>query len=88
MDQLIPSLANLLEPLGAAFRAEAFAMFHVMVGAWIACLGRHKPEPTFADMLATCRLHLWRHWLDQRSLLHADIKSKWRWLLEYVATAA
>lgn len=49
---------------------------------------RHKPQPTFADMLATCRLHLWRHWLNRRSPSHADIKSQWRWLLEYVATAA
>jgi hypothetical protein len=48
----------------------------------------HKPEPTFADMLATCRLHLWRHWLNQGSADPADIESKWEWLLEYVATAA
>jgi hypothetical protein len=48
---------------------------------------RHKPEPTFADMLATCRVHLWRHWLSQRSVSRADIESKWEWLLEYVATA-
>ena len=49
---------------------------------------RHKPEPTFADMLATCRVHLWRHWLSQRSVSRGDIESKWEWLLEYVATAA
>jgi hypothetical protein len=49
---------------------------------------RHKPEPTFADMLATCRLHLWRDWLSTRSASAADIASKWKWLLEYVATAA
>ena len=24
---------------------------------------KHKVRPTFADMLACCRLHLWRHWL-------------------------
>ncbi len=40
MDQLIPSLRNLVEPLAAAFRVEAFAMFQLMVGAWIVCLGR------------------------------------------------
>ncbi len=49
---------------------------------------RHKPEPTFADMLATCRLHLWRHWLNERCASRADIESKWEWLLEYVAAAA
>jgi hypothetical protein len=49
---------------------------------------RHKPEPTFADMLATCRFHLWRYWLRQGSASRADIESKWEWLLEYLATAA
>lgn len=47
-----------------------------------------KPEPTFADMLGACRLHLWRHWLSQGSRSRADIAAKWDWLLEYVATSA
>jgi hypothetical protein len=47
-----------------------------------------KPEPTFADMLAACRLHLWRHWLNEGRASHPDIEAKWAWLLEYVATAA
>lgn len=48
----------------------------------------NKPSPTFADMLATCRLHLWRHWLSEGSAHAADLQSKWEWLVEYVATAA
>ena len=40
MDQLIPSLTNLLLPLAGAFRIEAFGMFQLIVGAWIVCLGR------------------------------------------------
>jgi hypothetical protein len=48
----------------------------------------HQPKPTFADMLATCRLQLWRHWLSERRASRTDIATKWRWLLEYVATAA
>ena len=48
----------------------------------------NKPEPTFADMLGACRLHLWRHWLSERRGSHADIKVKWDWLLEYMATSA
>jgi hypothetical protein len=53
---------------------------------------RHRPwytrkvEPTFADMLACARLHLWQHWLDAAD---ADSRpDKWDWLLEYMATAA
>ena len=47
----------------------------------------HKPEPTFADMLGTCRLHLWRHWLSAGRGSRADREAKREWLLEYVATA-
>lgn len=40
MDQLIPSLFNLLAPLAPAFRVEVFPTFRLMLGAWIVCLGR------------------------------------------------
>ena len=40
MDQLIPSLTRLLDPLAPAFRKEVFPMFCKMVAAWIVCLGR------------------------------------------------
>jgi len=46
---------------------------------------KHKVGPTFADMLACCRLHLWRNWLGDET---AGAAAKWDWLLEYVATAA
>jgi hypothetical protein len=48
---------------------------------------RHGPSLTFADMLASCRLQLWRHWLGQGSGMEAGQEEKWSWLLEYVATA-
>lgn len=48
---------------------------------------RHKPTPTFADMLAACRLQLWQEWLDDESGFPADAKAKLAWLLEYVATS-
>jgi hypothetical protein len=54
---------------------------------------RHRPwytqkeTPTFADMLAACRLQLWRHWLEKESGSGADAEEKWAWLLEYVATS-
>ena len=47
---------------------------------------KHKVEPTFADMLACARLHLWQHWLDTEDA--TTRQDKWDWLLEYVATAA
>jgi hypothetical protein len=48
---------------------------------------QHKPSPTFADMLATCRLQLWQEWLQGESESRADPEEKLAWLLEYVATS-
>jgi hypothetical protein len=48
---------------------------------------RNKPEPTFADMLSACRLHLWRHWLSEESASQADLEAKLEWLVEYIATS-
>jgi hypothetical protein len=42
MDQVIPSLQSLLDPLSCCFRAEVFSTFSVMTAAWIACLGRRS----------------------------------------------
>ena len=47
---------------------------------------QHKVSPTFADMLASCRLHLWKHWWA--SSPEEDQSVRWEWLLRYVATAA
>jgi hypothetical protein len=48
---------------------------------------QRRRSPTFADMLSSCRLHLWRHWLQEGSEAEAGREEKWAWLLEYVATA-
>jgi hypothetical protein len=40
VDQIIPSLQVLLDPLSCCFRAEVFSTFSVMTVAWINCLGR------------------------------------------------
>jgi hypothetical protein len=48
---------------------------------------RHRPALTFADMLASCRLQLWCHWLEQGGGVDAGREGKWAWLLEYMATA-
>jgi hypothetical protein len=47
----------------------------------------HKETPTFADMLAACRLHLWQEWLRAESGVGVDREAKLAWLLEYVATS-
>lgn len=79
-------------------RAHPMAWFvGSLVVLWYAQTGRHEPaaqrqrpwyqhniEPTFADLLACCRLHLWHHWLAAEP---ARADAQWAWLLEYVATA-
>jgi hypothetical protein len=84
---------------GAVERAHPMAWFvGGVVILWYAQTGRyqeqaqrhrpwykHKVEPTFADMLACCRLHLWRNWLDSDP---PRAEEKLEWLLEYLATAA
>jgi len=47
-----------------------------------------KQTPTFADMLAACRVQLWRHWLSAESGSAADREDKMSWLLDYVATSS
>jgi hypothetical protein len=80
-------------------RAHPMAWFvGNLVVLWYALAGRHEPTaqrqrpwyknkvlPTFADMLACCRLHLWRNWLDSDP---SRAEEKLDWLLEYLATAA
>jgi hypothetical protein len=82
-------------------RAAPMAWFvGTLVVVWYACSGRegaqayrhrpwyrHKPTPTFADMLAACRLQLWQHWMDE-SAPDAGSGEKLAWLLEYMATSS
>jgi len=80
-------------------RAHPMAWFvGSLVVLWYATVGReekqaerHRPwyknkvEPTMADMLACCRLHLWSGWLASEPEKREE---KLDWLLEYLATAA
>jgi hypothetical protein len=82
-------------------RAAPMAWFTgTLVVLWYASAGkdgeqahRHRPwyknkqTPTFADMLAACRLQLWEHCL-KHSGSKAEFQEKLAWLLEYVATSA
>jgi hypothetical protein len=47
----------------------------------------HKITPTFADMLASCRLHHWQRWLELKSASKAELQKRCTWLLNYIATA-
>lgn len=49
---------------------------------------RHKRSLTFMDMLASCRLQLWQHWLGQGSAAQVVREGQWDWLLKYIATTA
>jgi hypothetical protein len=83
-------------------RAAPMAWFvGSLVILWYAASGhegeqayRHRPWytskefPTVADMVATCRLQLWRHWLAEESGSRTDLEEKMDWFFEYVATAA
>jgi DDE superfamily endonuclease len=48
---------------------------------------KNKQTPTFADMLAACRVQLWQQWLKEGSAAEADREEKLAWLLEYIATS-
>ena len=81
-------------------RAAPMAWFvGTLVVVWYACWGkdgvqarrhrpwyRHKPTPTFADMLAACRLQLWQQWWAESGAAAAQ-PAKLAWLLEYLATS-
>jgi DDE superfamily endonuclease len=85
----------------AVERAAPMAWFvATLVVCWYAEAGqygrqaqRHRPwykdkeTPTFADMLATCRLQLWQGWLRGESGSGAGGEEKLAWLLEYIATS-
>lgn len=83
-------------------RAAPMAWFvGTLIVVWYSIAGwegqqaqRHRPwytakeTPTFADMLAACRLQLWENWLKAEGAVPADREEKLAWLLEYIATSS
>lgn len=73
------------------FVADLVVLWYARYGQHELQAERHRPwylekvSPTFADMLACCRLQLWRGWLVAQP---AEGVEEWEWLLEYIATAA
>ena len=49
MEQLIPTLEDLLWALRPAFRQEVYHMFGLMVVAWIVCLGTADHQPSLGN---------------------------------------
>lgn len=73
------------------FVADLVVLWFATAGQGEPAAERHRPwyrdkvRPTFADMLACCRLHLWQGWLNADG---EEAERQWGWLLEYIATAA
>ena len=44
MDQLIPSLAALVEAFRDCFHPQVFQTFQVLIAGWIVCLGPAHPQ--------------------------------------------
>jgi CBS domain-containing protein len=72
MDQLIPSLADLLGPFRPCFRLEAFHSFACVVEAWLICLGPR----TLSEVWQFCVLARARHYCTIYDLFS---RSCWDW---------
>jgi hypothetical protein len=58
VDQLIPTLAQLVAPFRDCFRIEVFQTFQVLIAGWIVCLGPHTISAVWqATGLAAKRHH-------------------------------
>jgi hypothetical protein len=72
MDQLIPSLAALVEALRDCFRKEVFETFKALVAAWIVCPGRH----TLSEVWQATGLAAKRHHDTAYAVFHSAV---WEW---------
>jgi len=72
VDQVIPSLAQLLDPFRGCFRQEAFLNFQQVTVAWLLCPGRR----TLSEVWQVCSLRSRRHWT---AVYHLFAYAKWDW---------
>jgi hypothetical protein len=72
VDQLIPSLALLLEPFADCFRREAFQTFRLIVAAWVVCPGPR----TISEVWQATGLAARRHHDVAYALFHS---ARWEW---------
>ena len=72
MDQLIPSLAALVEPFRDCFRIEVFHTFQILIAGWIVCLGPH----TISEVWQATGLAAKRHHDTAYAVFHS---AAWEW---------
>ena len=72
MDQVIPSLAELLAPFRGCFRQEVFVNFQHLLVAWLLCPGRR----TLTEVWQVCSLRARRHYT---ALYHLFAAARWDW---------
>ena len=72
MDQLIPSLAALLEPFRDCFRIEVFRTFQILIAGWIVCVGPH----TISEVWQATGLAAKRHHDTAYAVFHS---AAWEW---------
>ena len=72
MDQVIPSLAELLAPFRPCFRAEAFDNFQQVTLAWLICPGTRTLTEVWQASALRCR----RHWT---AIYHLFAYARWDW---------
>src|SRR5579875_2047690 len=72
MDQLIPSLVELVAPLRGCFRYEVFQTFQILIAGWIVCLGPH----TISEVWQATGLAARRHHDTAYAVFHSAL---WDW---------
>jgi hypothetical protein len=72
MDQLIPSLASLVEPLRPGFHPQVFQTFQTLLAGWVVCLGPH----TISGVWQATGLAAKRHHDTAYAVFHSAV---WDW---------
>jgi hypothetical protein len=72
MDQLIPSLATLVESFGDCFHPQVFSTFQSLIAGWIVCLGPH----TISEVWQATGLAAKRHHDTAYAVFHSAV---WEW---------
>ncbi len=72
MDQLIPSLAALVETFRDSFHPQVFATFQTLIAGWIVCLGPH----TISEVWQATGLAAKRHHDTAYAVFHSAV---WEW---------
>jgi hypothetical protein len=72
VDQLIPTLAELVAPFRGCFRTEVFLTFQTLIAGWVVCLGPH----TISGVWQATGLAARRHHDTAYAVFHS---AAWEW---------